>query len=103
MRPKAGGAAFICFQETGPGLGQAEKPQSVAGRGRVEDDVVKARVVVCQQADEFVEGGNLCGAGAGELFAHGGAVLLARPRSHLAEHAQTVVFGCRFGIDVHGE
>jgi hypothetical protein len=40
VRAEAGGTAVVALQEAGPGLGQAEQPQGVPGRRRVEDDVV---------------------------------------------------------------
>ena len=42
MRPEAGRAAVVALEEAGPGLGQAQQPQRVAGRRGVEDDVVEA-------------------------------------------------------------
>ena len=75
MRAEAGGAPVVALEKAGPRLGQAQQAQGVAGRRGVEDDVVELRGVAGQQAGELVEGGDLGGAGARELLAHGGQLL----------------------------
>ena len=42
MRPEAGGTAIVAGEESGPGLGQAQQPQRVAGGRGVEHDMVEA-------------------------------------------------------------
>jgi hypothetical protein len=43
----------------------------VAGRGRIENDVIEPRHIAIQEAHELVEGGYFGGAGSGELLSHG--------------------------------
>ena len=59
------------FEEAGPGARQAQKPQGVSGRRRVEQHVIErhAPLVACQEFRELVERGDLDCARAGELFA----------------------------------
>jgi hypothetical protein len=100
VRPQAGCTAVVAFEEAGPGPGQAQQAQGVAGGCGVEDDVVVALGVVGQQADEFIEGGDLCRAGTGELLAHGATLGVGAPARHLVDHARPVVLRCRLGVDV---
>ena len=86
MRSQAGGAAVIPIQEAGPSLGQAEQTQGVPRRSRVEDEVVVGFGVVGQECREFIERGDLRGAGAGELLAHGRQFLRAGTRAHLRKN-----------------
>ena len=110
VRPEAGCASIVVGEEPGPGLGQAQQAQRVTGRRGVEHDVVVAgRVgpafgpafgIDFEQRGEFVERGDLGGAGAGELFAHGCALRERALRLHLGEHAVAIGFGGVVGVDV---
>ena len=90
----------MAFEEALPGLGQAQQAQRVAGGGSVEDNMVIAVGIARQQTDELVEGGDLRGAGAGELLAHGAAFGVRALSRHLCDHAHPVGLGRDVGIDV---
>lgn len=68
--PQAGGAGRVLVEERGPCARQLEHPQRVAGRRRVEHDVVVGArdALVGEQARESVEGGYLHRAGARQLL-----------------------------------
>ena len=110
VRPEAGCAAIVAGEEPGPGLGQAQQPQRVTGRRGVEHDVVVAGGVGpafgpafgidFEQRGEFVERGDLGGAGAGELLANGCALRERALRLHLGEHALAIGFGGVVGVEV---
>ncbi len=70
QRPQAGGVSFAVVKETGPGAGKLQQPDGMTGRGGVEDDVVVPLVggIVGQQGGELVEGSDLRGARARQLF-----------------------------------
>jgi CRP-like cAMP-binding protein len=54
----------------------------VAGRRRVEEDVIVVRRIAGKEAHELVEGGDLGGAGARQLLAHRGAFVLGGIAAH---------------------
>ena len=87
MRAKARRAAVVALQEPGPCLGQAEQPEGVSRRGRIEDNVIIAGHVAGEQPDERIEGGDLGRAGAGKLLAHSGPFLVGHRRRQLLQHA----------------
>jgi hypothetical protein len=100
MRPQARCAAIIAVQKAGPCLGQAEQPQRVPRRGRVEDDVVVALRAIGQEGRELVEGCDLRRACAGQLLAHGRAFLSAGASTHLRQNALTIGLGRVVWVDV---
>ena len=61
VRPQAGGTAVVAFEETRPGLGQAQQAQGRAGWGRIDDQhVVFAFIVVAlhpHQPKDFIHAG----------------------------------------------
>ena len=67
---QAGGIALAFVEKAAPGAGQLQQADGVAGGRRIEDDVVVigGQGRVHEQGGEFVEGGDLGGAGAGELL-----------------------------------
>ena len=103
--PQAGGTPRVGGEEVRPGPRQLQQPQRVAGGRSVEDDVLPRRgpaPVVREQAGEAVEGGDLGGAGARELLAHGGQLLRRHLALHRAEHALAVGLGGLIRVDVGG-
>ena len=103
MRTEAGRPPVVVLQKAGPCLWQAKKPQRVAGRGRIENDMVEARHIAIQQSHELVEGGYLGGASAGKLLAHGRSLLSSNRGPELFEHAGSIALGCCLRVDVHRE
>jgi len=102
VRAQARGAAIVVGEKAAPGLGQAQEAQGVAGGRGVEHHVVVARAITLahQQRGEFIERGDLGGAGARELFAHGVALGVGGVAAQLREHAQAVGLGGSVGVDV---
>ena len=103
MRPKARGTAIIAFEKSCPCLGQAEKPERVTCRGRVEDDVIVARASSPSRptnssnaAISVVQAPDSCS----RTVARSASV---EPGAHLLQHAPTIVLGRGLRIDVHGE
>ena len=100
MRAEARRAPIVAGQEAAPRLGQAQQAQGVAGRRGVEDDVVVAFSVAGQQRRELVERGDLGGAGARQLLAHGRPVGVAGAGAHLRDDPLPIRLGSRVRIDV---
>ena len=97
QRAQARGVALAGFQKAAPRARQAEQADGVAGGRGVEDDVVKAArgCVIGQQGGEFVERGDLGGAGAGELLLD---PVDHRVRQHAAHRADdAIAVGLRGG------
>ncbi len=102
VRAQAGSAAVIARQKPGPGLGQAQQAQRVAGGRCVEDHMVERtrHTGIRQQCREFVERGDLGGAGPRELLAHRGAFLVRGSGLQLRKHALPVGLCRGVGVDV---
>src|SRR5450755_4620871 len=97
MRPQAGGSAIIAIQKSDPRPGQAEQPQGVPSRCRVEDDVVEALGIAGQEVGELIKGGDFRGAGSGQLLAHGRAFGVAGTDAHLRQDTLPIRLGGRVG------
>ena len=99
---QARGIALARFQETAPGAGQLQQADGVAGGRRVEQDVLVLRVQgrVGQQRGEFVESGNLGGAGARELFLDALDHRIGQHAAHRANDAVTVALGGGLRVDL---
>ena len=102
MRPQARGATVIAGEKAGPGFGQAQETQGVAGGRGVKHDVVIPAIdaLARQQCGEFIKSRNLGGAGTGELLAHGLAFFFASVGFELREHPLAVGLGGGIGVDV---
>ncbi len=103
MWAEAGCPPVVVLQKAGPCLWQAKKPQRVAGRGRIENDIVEARHIAIQQSYELVEGGYLGGASAGKLLAYGRFLLSSNRGPELFEHAGSIALSCCLRVNVHRE
>lgn len=88
------------LQKAAPGLGKAEKPQCMPRRRSIEDDVIIGSVLVGQTAGEFVERGDLGGAGARQLLSNPVSILVACAGVHLSEHTHAIRFRCHCRVDV---
>jgi hypothetical protein len=73
----------------------------VAGRGRIEYDVVEPGHIALEQSNELVEGGYFGGAGAGELLAHGRSLTGGNLWSELFKDSAAITLGSSLGIDIH--
>ena len=102
--PEARGPLGGRLQEARPCARQAEEPQRVSGRRRVEEHVIErhARFVAREQLGELVERGDLHGARPGELLAQLGDLGLGPDGAVRRDHALAVVVGRLLGIDVEG-
>ena len=72
----------------------------MSGGGSIEDDVIVLPGVISEQKGELVERGDLGGAGARELLADDGKILVVRTRFHLRQHPLPVGFRSLLGINV---
>ena len=77
-----------------------QQPDGVAGWGRIKDDMVilGQQRLVGQQRSEFVKGGDLGGAGAGELLLDAAHHALGQLAAHRPDDPLPIGFGRRGGI-----
>ena len=104
QRAEARGIALAGLQKAAPRARQAEQADGVAGGRGVEEDMVEpARgCVIGQQTGEFVEGGDLGGAGAGELFFDALHHVVRQHAAHRADDAVAVGLRRCLRVDFHG-
>ena len=72
----------------------------MAGRCRVEHDVVEVLGAVREQGGELIEGRDLCRAGTRELLAHGSAFGLGGSDAHLRQDALSISLCGVVGVNV---
>ena len=102
QRPQTGRARGVIRDEPCPGGREIQQPDGMAGGGSIEDDMIEAsrRLGVSEQLRELIEGRNLHGACARELFFHAGHCRGRQYPPIRTDHALPVGGGCRFGVDV---
>ena len=100
QRAKAGGIPLALLQKFAPGSRQLQQPDGVAGWGRIKDDMVilGQQRLVGQQRGELVKGGDLGGAGAGELLLDAAHHALGQLAAHRPDDPFPIGFGRRGGI-----
>src|SRR5579864_4415652 len=102
MGAETGGASIVVSKKTSPCLRQAEQSQGMARRRGVKDDVVESRSPASNQARKLIKRSDLCGASAGELLTHRGALHFGNVRCKLREHARAIGLGSGLRVGVHG-
>ena len=104
QRAQAGRVALARLEKAAPRAGQLQQADGVAGGRGVEDDVlvVVGQAGIHQQPGEFVEGGDLGGAGAGELLLDALHHAVGQEPAHRPDDAVAVSLGGGLRVDLEG-
>ena len=105
QRPHEGGARRRTVNKAGPGGRQGQEPQRMSRRRGIEDHMVESAcdILVGEKLCELVEGRDLNGTGAGQLFFHAGDRRFRQHAPVRPDDLLTIGLGSLYRIDIEAE